>query len=87
VARGPRPTHKSLGDPLARAPAAEELGEGRSSEAVGRNRRQEGEHSLVLAQVDVRHLLEEADMPAGGGAVVLFGLLVSEEERQLEGLG
>jgi len=63
---------------------AEELSEGVSGEAVRRNRRKEDEHRHVLAEVDVRHLLEEADMPASGGALVFLRLLVSEEERQLE---
>ena len=79
-----RPADKSLGDPFARAPATEEFGERCGGEAGSRNRRQQGEHGLVLAQVDVRHLLEEANMPAGGGAVVLFGLTVCQEQRQLE---
>ena len=52
------------------SPPAEKLCESRSSEAVGRNCRQECEHSLVFAQIDVRHLLKEADVPAGGGAIL-----------------
>jgi len=34
----------------------------------------------------VGHLLEEADVPAGGGAVVLLWLTVGEEQRELERL-
>jgi len=81
-----RPAHKGLCYPLARAPAAEELGQPRRSKPVGRDRCEKGEHGLVFAQVDVRHLLEETNVPTGGGAVVLLRPFVSEEKRQLEGL-
>jgi hypothetical protein len=81
---GTRPTDKSLSDPLARSPAAKELGKRRSGQRVGRDRSEEGKHGLALAEVDVRHLLQEADVPASGGAAVLLGLFVGEEECQLE---
>jgi hypothetical protein len=82
-----RPSDKRISNPLARPPATEKLRERPSSQAVGGNRRQEGEHSLVFAQVDVRHLLEEADVPAGGGAVVLLRLPESEKEVGLLAVG
>ena len=82
----PQPADKGLRDPLAGTPATEELGQTRRGEFVRRNRRQEGKHGLVLTQVDVGHLLYEADMPTSGGAGVFVGLLISEEERQFERL-
>ena len=85
--RRPRPPDKRLGDPLARPPPAKELSQRRRGEAVRRNRRKEGEHGLALAEVDVRHFLEEPGVPAASGPVELFLLAVREKERQLESLG
>lgn len=50
--RPPRPPAK-LGDPRARAPAAEELCRCRGGECVGGNRRQGREHGLTHADFDV----------------------------------
>ena len=61
--------------PLARSSPAQEFRESCSGEAVGRDRREQGQHRQALAKVDVRRLLEEADMPANGGAVVLLRLI------------
>jgi hypothetical protein len=83
-AKLPRSDEWGLGDPLARPPAAEELGKRRSGEAVHRNRAEQRQYGLTFAHLDVRHLLEEADVPAGGGALVLLRLLVSKEKGELE---
>jgi hypothetical protein len=87
VLRRPQPADKSLGDPLAGSSPAEELGKSRRRQPVRRDRREQCEHGLALAQVGVFRVIDEADVPATGGAVVLLRLLVSEEESQLERLG
>jgi hypothetical protein len=79
-----RPPHKRLNYPLAGPPAAEEFGEGGGGQSIGWDRGEEGEHRQALAEVDVLRLLEEADVPANGGAVVFLRLPVSEKKRQLE---
>jgi ribosomal protein S14 len=67
-----------LSDPLARTPAAEKLRERRRCEAIGRDRSEQREHRLALAQVDVRDLLHESCVPPAGGSLVLPGLFVRE---------
>src|SRR4029450_9659451 len=82
----PHPADKSLCDPLAGSPSAEELGEGRGGRAIRRDRREEDEHGEALAEVDVLRLLEEADVPAHGSPFVLVRVSICEQERQLERL-
>jgi len=81
-----RPADKSLGDSLAGSPPAQKLGERGCSKVVRGNRREEGEHGLALADVDVLCLLDEANVPAQGCAVVLLEVPSSEQEGQLERL-
>jgi hypothetical protein len=76
------PAHKRLTGTFARAPATEELRQSHRGEPVGGDCRQEGEHGLVFAQVDVRDLLEEADVPSGGCALVLLGLLPESPQNR-----
>ena len=86
VLRRPRPANKSLGDSLAGSPPAEKLGQGGSGEPVSWDRAEEGEHRLALAEVDVRDLLREADVPANRSPLVLLRLAVGEEQGELEGV-
>ena len=79
--RRPRPAHKGLTRSLARPPAAEKFGEGSGGEAVDRNRRKEGDHRLALTDVDVLRLLDEANVPAQRGPVVLLEVSISEQTR------
>jgi hypothetical protein len=76
--------NKSLGDSLARASPPEKLGERGSSQAVRRDRGEECEHRLALAEVDVRDFLCEAEVPASGRPLVLLRLVPCEEECELE---
>ena len=82
----PRPANKTLRDPLARAPTAQQLRQSGCSEPVGRDRGEEGEHGLALAEVDVRDLLREAKVPASRRPLVLARFTLDEEQRQLEGV-
>jgi hypothetical protein len=82
----PRPTNKSLSDPLAGASPAQELGQSRGGKTVCRDRSEEGEHRLALAQVDVGDFLPEASMPPRRRPLELLRLTVSEEQRELERL-
>ena len=50
-----------------------------------RDRNEQGEGRLALAHTDVGRHLNEASVPASRRPLVLLRLLVSEEERQLEG--
>jgi len=44
-------------------------------------------HRLTFAQANVRHFLQEPGMPAAGGSLILIGLIVREQQCQLEGFG
>ena len=61
-----------------RAPPAEKLGQGGSGEPVSWDRAEEGEHRHTFAEVDVRHLVRETNMPATGCPLVLLRLKISE---------
>jgi len=80
-------SEQGLGDALAGSPATQELGQGGSAQPVGRDRSEERECGLTLTQADVRHLLEKAYVPAGGGPIVLLRFIVSEKKGELERLG
>ena len=84
VLRRPRPTNKSLCDPLAGSSPAKELGKGGGGKAVRRDRGEKGEHGQALAEVDVRDLLREATVPTGCRPLVLLRLAIREEEGKLE---
>jgi len=53
--------------------------------SLSRDRNEQGEGRLALAHTDVGRHLNEASVPASRRPLVLLRLLVSEEERQLEG--
>ena len=81
-----RPSHKRLGDSLTGTSPTKELGEGGGGHAVGGDRGEEREHRKALAEVDMRDLLREANMPASRRPLVLLRLTVGEEQRELERL-
>jgi hypothetical protein len=83
---GAAPLDKGLGDPLARASPAQELGEGGSAYAVRGDRDEEGEHREALARVDVRDLLREAKMPASHRSFELLRLEIGQEQGELRAL-
>jgi hypothetical protein len=67
-------------------PAAQELGEGGSGQAIGRDSDEEGEHGLALADVDVLRLLDGADVPTERSPLVLLRLTLYQEQREPERL-
>jgi hypothetical protein len=74
------PRDKGLCYSLTGSSATEELGERRGPEAVRRDRGKKGKDGEALAELDVLRFLDETDMPAGGGAVVLLRLSVKRAE-------
>jgi hypothetical protein len=50
-------------------------------------RGEQRKHRQALAEFDVLRVVDEASVPADGGAVELLGLRVGEQERQLECFG
>lgn len=64
VLRRPRPADKGHGDSPAGMSPAKEFGESCSSEPVDGDRGEEGEHRQALAEVDVRGLLGQTNVPA-----------------------
>ena len=65
---------------------AQKLRQRTRSEPVRRDRGEEGEHGQALAQVDLRDLLRETQMPACRRPLVLLRLTVGEEECAAERL-
>jgi hypothetical protein len=82
--RRPCPADKRLTGSFARSSVAE-VGERSGSQPLRRDRNEQGEDRLALAHTDVGRHLNEASVPASRRPLVLLRLLVSEEERQLEG--
>jgi hypothetical protein len=66
VLRCPRPADKSLGDTLAGTSPAQELSQGGSGEAIGRDRGEEGEHRDSLDEVLAQRLPPEQPSDDGG---------------------
>ncbi len=75
---GTRPANKDLGASLEAPPPAEKLGQRCRCQSVCWDRREEGEHRDALAEGDVLRFVDEAGVPAEGGALVLRVLSFSE---------